>query len=123
MNYSKSSIKDLLKIYNKKASKPLKQWKSSKAKLIAKIEASVPAKKTSAKPGGETIQSYAETLLIKVAKTVKGVKYGFSYEEVLEKVQAKFKDASTSINSLRWYAAKLNKNKSVILPVRPRAKA
>ncbi len=129
----KKTIKELLVIYSNKADKPLTQWKQSKAKLIAKIESlngkKTPAKKSkktsTKKPKNQTntIQKFAEELILKVAKEEKGIKTGLPYKIILEKVQEKFPDCSTSLNSLRWYAANLNKDKSLKMPIRPISKS
>lgn len=120
----KKTIKELLVIYSNKADKPLTQWKQSKAKLIAEIESLNGKKSTSKKPKNQinTIQQFAEELILKVVKEEKGIKTGFPYKTVLEKVQKKFPDCSTSLNSLRWYAANLNKDKILTMPIRPISK-
>ncbi len=39
---------------------------------------------------------------------------GYPYREILEKIKVEFPDASTNLNCLRWYAAKLRSKKEVV---------
>lgn len=72
------------------------------------------------------IRQMCEELLLKAKGTDEATKrpLGLPYSEILDKVQAKYPTAGTSVNCLRWYATKLNKQTGkdkVVMPVRPKA--
>jgi hypothetical protein len=73
------------------------------------------------------IRQYCEELLLRSRGVDEATKrpLGLSYEAILEKVQAKFPSAGTSVGCLRWYATKMNKltgKERVVMPVRPAKK-
>lgn len=86
------------------------------------------APKPDAEPSGErgAIRRYCEELLLAAKgedpKTHRPL--GLPYGVILEKVCAKFPEANTSLNCLRWYATKMNKRtgkERVVMPIRPKA--
>jgi hypothetical protein len=71
------------------------------------------------------IRELCEELLLKTKGTDPESKrpLGLPYSAILEQVQKKFPEAETSLNCLRWYATKLNKQtgkEKVVMPVRPK---
>lgn len=104
-----------------------KPAKRAKAKKAAKAET----------PTGDrgAIKDYCETLLMKVvgkdAET--GKPLGMTYAAILDKVRARFPDASTTVGCLRWYATHLNSRHrpdrgrkplpKIDMPVRPKSLA
>ncbi len=72
---------------------------------IAKKLVRGPSKKETSKPRS-TITALANELILDPQ--------GFPYREILEKIKVKFPDASTNLNCLRWYAAKLRTKKEVV---------
>lgn len=120
---------------------PADELASQKGRPVDHAEASVPAtKKKPAKKATTTkkakadsvkrgaIREECEKLLLKVKGTDVETKrpLGLPYSEILAAVQAKFPEAETSLNCLRWYATKLNKQtgkEKVVMPVRPKAVA
>jgi len=91
-----------------------------------------PAKKAAAKKKAKAdgvkrgaIRELCEKLLLEVRGTDEKSKrpLGLPYGKILAKVQEKFPEAETSLNCLRWYATKLNKQtgkERVVMPIRPK---
>jgi hypothetical protein len=70
---------------------------------------------------GETIQGYAETLLMReFAKSpIQGAPgVGYSYDAIIDMIADRFPGSKTSLASLRWYESRLRKNGKVV-PKRP----
>lgn len=91
-----------------------------------------PTKKSSKKSTSDVergaIRRECEALLLKTRGTDPKTKrpLGLPYSEILDKVQAKFPGAETSLNCLRWYATKMNKrtgSERVVMPTRPKTVA
>lgn len=97
--------------------------------VATKKKAKKPAK--AAKAGDikrGAIREMCERLLLEVKGSDPETKrpLGLPYSAILDKVRAKFPEAETSLNCLRWYATKLNKQTGkdrVQMPVRPKAAA
>lgn len=135
---NKMKTGQLIAIYNERAADDtLVTWKSSKAKLISKIEA-LPTKTTAAVSDEDTDYEAAITataissrdsialasykLLETVAYEHDGRDWGLPYDIILAEVKRVFPDCSTTIACLRWYAVRLNEG-GVILPKRQRSKS
>lgn len=106
-----------LRMAGKPDPKPTKS-KAKKAKKPAK------AKKAGGIERG-AIRQLCEEMLLKVKGTDEKTKrpLGLPYSEILSAVHKKFPDAATSLNCLRWYATKLNKQtgkEKVVMPTRPK---
>jgi hypothetical protein len=96
-----------------------------------KVKKAAAAKKAKVKADGAVrgaIRQLCEKLLLEVKGSDPETKrpLGLPYATILERVQSKFPEAETSLNCLRWYATKLNKQTGkdrVQMPVRPKQKA
>lgn len=93
--------------------------KAEKEKL-AKAPAEKPAKKSVV--SGPTIRQVSAELLLAVAgideKT--GRKIGLPYDDILQRVHQAFPGCETSVKCLRWYAAHMNREPGIQMPIRPR---
>jgi hypothetical protein len=130
-NLNEKSSSELLAIYNARATKPLRRWAGKKSALVERIRRLEPAEKPEKRAERDgSIRAFCDELLLEVNSVDEKSKrpLGLPYSEILRRVKAKFPEAETSINCLRWYATKLNnrhrgKNPKakVQLPQRPTA--
>lgn len=137
-------IKELVAIYNQQSATPIKGWKSSKAKLFAKIVA-LPPKVNGTATGRlptatgddadykaaitvaaiserDSIQVAAEKLLEAVAYQHDDRNWGLPYNMILSEIRKVFPDCKTTVACLRWYAVRMNET-GVKLPKRKRSKS
>lgn len=125
-NKGKKDMRTLLAEYNALSGKSLTTWKKKRSLLEQMVEALRPKKEEAraarerAAPVG-AIRQMVEALLQHVTgKTDEGRELGLTYAAILDEVARKYPGAETTLNCLRWYAAKLNKRKGVHMPVRPK---